>query len=86
MLLRIHLILGNELVLIFGSYRCATVKSVDQVAREMGNSAQMVKRHYEEAVYPADARKWFSIKPAGKVIEFAPKAIPTKSHQIREVS
>lgn len=47
----------------FISYRLAMVKSVDQVAMEAGNSAQMIFQHYRELVRPADAEKWFSITP-----------------------
>jgi integrase len=43
----------------FGSYRCAAVKSVGQVALEMGNSEAMVRKHYLEIVDARAARNWF---------------------------
>lgn len=43
----------------FGSYRCAAVKSVGQVALEMGNSEAMVRKHYLEIVDSKAARDWF---------------------------
>ena len=47
----------------FCSYRLAIVKSAPQVALEAGNSPAMVFKHYRELVKPADAEKWFSVKP-----------------------
>lgn len=43
----------------FGSYRTAAVKSVGQVALEMGNSEAMVRKHYLEIVDSKAARDWF---------------------------
>jgi integrase len=43
----------------FGSYRTAAVKSVGQVALEMGNSEAMVRKHYLEIVDSRAARDWF---------------------------
>jgi integrase len=47
----------------FGSYRVASTKSVDQTSLEMGNSPQMVRKHYLEAVHEDVAKKWFGIMP-----------------------
>lgn len=47
----------------FASYRLAQTQNAAQVALEMGNSANVVFRHYRELVKPADAEKWFAIKP-----------------------
>jgi len=44
----------------FGSYRCAAVRSVGQVALEMGNSEAMVRKHYLEMQTPKAAREWFN--------------------------
>lgn len=44
----------------FGSYRTAAVKSVGQVAIEMGNSEAMVRKHYLESVDGKAARDWFN--------------------------
>jgi site-specific recombinase XerD len=48
----------------FCSYRLAKVQSAAQVALEAGNSPTIVFRHYRELVKPADADRWFSIRPA----------------------
>lgn len=45
----------------FGSYRTAAVKSVGQVALEMGNSEAMVRKHYLEIVDSKAARDWFDV-------------------------
>ena len=47
----------------YGSYRVAQIKSVDQVALEMGNSGVIVRRHYLEAVHEDEATAWFGIMP-----------------------
>ena len=44
----------------FGSYRLAQVKSAPQVALEMGNSPQMVFKHYRQVVTETDAETWFA--------------------------
>lgn len=46
----------------FGSYRCAILKDIAQVAFEMGNSPAMVNRHYNEAQELSAALDWFSIE------------------------
>jgi hypothetical protein len=33
------------------------------VAGELGNSAAVVHRHYRELVKPADAGRWFAVRP-----------------------
>jgi hypothetical protein len=33
------------------------------VAGELGNSAAVVHKHYRELVKPADAERWFAVKP-----------------------
>lgn len=47
----------------FGTYRTAATKSVPQVSLEMGNSIQMVKRHYQRPVPTKLAEAWFAIQP-----------------------
>lgn len=47
----------------FGSYRLALTQNAAQLAEEMGNSVQMIRRHYAEAVFPTEAKEWFSIAP-----------------------
>lgn len=47
----------------FASYRLAQTQNAAQVSLEMGNSPQVVFRHYRELVKPADAERWFAIVP-----------------------
>ena len=47
----------------FGSYRLAQIKNAAEVALEMGNSPQMIFKHYRELVRPADATAWWAIEP-----------------------
>lgn len=57
----------------YASFRLADVQDAAKVALEMGNSPQMLFKHYRELVTPADAKKWWAIKPAqpGKVVTLA---------------
>jgi len=50
----------------FASYRLAETQNAAQVALEMGNSADVVFKHYRELVKPDMAKAWFSIKPEPK--------------------
>ena len=54
----------------FGSYRVAQTKNYPEVAYEMGNSVDVIKRCYDQVVTQAQAAKWFSIFP---------KAIPAQT-------
>jgi len=47
----------------FGSYFYALTKSENTVAAEMGNSPQMVFRHYRALVKPADCTVFWAIRP-----------------------
>ena len=47
----------------FISYRVATIKNVDQVALEAGNSPEMIFEHYRELVTAEAAKGWFSVVP-----------------------
>jgi integrase len=47
----------------FASYRFAKLGDAGRVAAELGNSAAVVHRHYRELVKPAEAAKWFGVKP-----------------------
>jgi integrase len=47
----------------FGSYRTAQTGDIGRVSLEMGNSPQMVRQHYLEAVHQSEASSWFSITP-----------------------
>jgi integrase len=48
----------------FGTYRTAQIQNLPQVALEMGNSIDMIRRHYFEAVTRAKGEEWFGISPA----------------------
>jgi integrase len=50
----------------YASYRLAETQNAAQVALEMGNSADMVFRHYRELVRPNTAKLWFSVVPTNQ--------------------
>jgi len=54
---------ANALRHSYASYRFALTGDAGRVAGELGNSAAVVHRHYRELVKPADAERWFSVKP-----------------------
>ena len=47
----------------YGSYRLAQIKNAAEVALEMGNSPQMIFKHYRELVTPRNAAAWWAIAP-----------------------
>jgi integrase len=47
----------------FASYRFAESGDAGRVAGECGNSASVIHKHYRELVKPADAQRWFNVKP-----------------------
>ena len=47
----------------YASYRVAQLGDAGRVAGELGNSAAVVHKYYRELVKPADAGRWFNIKP-----------------------
>jgi integrase len=47
----------------YASYRLADIQNAAQVALEMGNSPDMVFRHYREIVKPPAAKAWFAVAP-----------------------
>ena len=47
----------------YGSFRVALLKNVYQTAHEMGNSPQMIQKHYLHLVTPEDGERFFSISP-----------------------
>jgi integrase len=47
----------------FASYRFAQLGDAGRVAGEMGNSPGVVHKHYRELVKPADAERWFKVRP-----------------------
>ncbi|MBI4662143.1 MAG: tyrosine-type recombinase/integrase [Verrucomicrobia bacterium] len=56
---------ANALRHSYASYRFAQTGDAGRVAGELGNSAAVVHRHYRELVKPADAERWFAVKPEG---------------------
>jgi integrase len=54
---------ANALRHSYASYRCAQTGDAGRVAGELGNSAGVVHRHYRELVKPADAERWFAVRP-----------------------
>ena len=55
---------GNALRHSYASYRFAQTGDAGRVAGECGNSAAVIHRHYRELVKPADAQRWFDVRPA----------------------
>ena len=47
----------------FCSYRLATLKNVDEVAMEAGNSVDIIFKNYRELVSEEDSKRWFGIDP-----------------------
>ncbi|MCI0536846.1 MAG: hypothetical protein L0Z50_16635 [Verrucomicrobiales bacterium] len=47
----------------FISYRVALTQNIPQVSLEVGNSVQMINRHYRELVTEGEAKEWFGIVP-----------------------
>jgi integrase len=54
---------SNALRHSYASYRFAQTGDAGRVAGELGNSAPVVHAHYRELVKPADAERWFNVKP-----------------------
>jgi integrase len=59
----------------FGSYHLAHFKDAAALALQMGNSPDVIFRHYRELVRPKDAARYWQIKPSAsagqKVVAFA---------------
>ena len=47
----------------YGTYRLPILKSADALALEMGNSADVIFRHYRRPVSEATAQAYFAIMP-----------------------
>lgn len=63
----------------YASYRFAQIGDAGRVAGELGNSAAVVHRHYRELVKPAEAERWFSLRPEApaNVLPMAATAVAT---------
>jgi hypothetical protein len=55
---------SNALRHSYGSYRASVIRNLPQLAEEMGNSIEMIKRHYCNPRPKSQARAWFNIFPA----------------------
>ena len=59
----------------FGSYWLAEFSDVNKLALEMGNSPQVIEKHYKRAVKPKEAHRYWEIMPsadaAKKIVAFA---------------
>jgi integrase len=58
----------------YASYRFALTGDAGRVAGELGNSAAVVHKHYRELVKPADAQRWFAVKPQDEAANVLPMA------------
>lgn len=47
----------------FGSYRNAVIRSLEQVAEEMGTSVAMLHRHYHNPKAEEEGIEWFAVRP-----------------------
>ena len=47
-----------------GSYRLAALQNKPQVALEMGNSPEMIDKHYRRPIPESLGKEWFSIVPS----------------------
>lgn len=54
---------SNALRHSYASYRFAQTSDAGRVAGELGNTADVVHKHYRALVSAKDAEKWFSIRP-----------------------
>ncbi|MBI4326202.1 MAG: tyrosine-type recombinase/integrase [Chloroflexi bacterium] len=59
----------------YASYRFALTGDAGRVAGECGNSASVIHRHCRELVKPADAQRWFGVKPDSPVNVVALSAV-----------
>jgi integrase len=46
----------------YGTHRIAIVRNANQVAKEMGNSVAIVRRHYDAVLEPSRAAAWWQIR------------------------
>ena len=53
----------------FGSYWLAKFKDINLLAAEMGNSPEVIERHYRKAVREKEGKQYWAILPfGGKVV------------------
>jgi len=66
---------SNALRHSYASYRFAATSDAGKVAGECGNSAAVIHRHYRELVKPADAERWFNVRPAEAAANVLPMPV-----------
>jgi integrase len=66
---------GNALRHSYASYRFAQTGDAGRVAGECGNSAAVIHRHYRELVKPADAERWFNVRPTEAAANVLPMPV-----------
>lgn len=66
---------GNALRHSYASYRFALTGDAGRVAGECGNSAAVIHRHYRGLVKPADAERWFNVRPAEAAANVLPMPV-----------
>jgi integrase len=65
----------------FGSHRLAIVKSVSQVALEMGNSPAMVRENYHDPKSDAEAAAYFALIPPEEINNVVEMTLPLRFTQ-----
>jgi integrase len=60
----------------FCSYRLAVTHDAAKTSLEAGNSPQMIFRHYNKPVKPADGLAWFAVLPQGEAAPVTIKPVP----------
>src|SRR5262249_11211704 len=60
----------------FGSYHLAQFKDAPALALQMGNSPDVIFRHYRELVRPKEAARYWQIKPARSAGALKKKIVP----------
>ena len=63
----------------YASYRLVVIKDAGKLALEMGNSPNMVFRHYRELVTPVEAKAWFALTPKENPDGAAADAFPASN-------
>jgi len=63
----------------FASYHFAMFRNSDETSHQMGNSPDMVHKHYKALVSKADAEKFWALRPNGKATESKQEAPETVS-------
>jgi integrase len=66
----------------YGTYRAAILRNVHHLAEEMGNSAPMVRTHYDAVVSPSVARLWWGIRPEKPKNVVPMEAVPDLRKQL----